>query len=185
MEDEPKSDVKVWSEQWRPHAVAVGPGIRRHAGVLGPAAGHVWAFAFSPDGTEIVAAIAPSEDLAASHGNVRLLRWRVDGTGGERELLQPGRRASQVPWAADGARIVVVGAQLPEPSHHRVFLIDAADDRSKRSTRARRHQPGPLFRITRSSSIASSARFRNWIAPRCKYGSTPCSILPPAAGSTP
>ena len=127
MEDEPKSDVKVWSEQWRPHAVATVPAYGGMPRVLGPAAGHVWAFAFSPDGTEIVAAIAPSEDLAASHGNVRLLRWRVDGTGGERELLQLAGGPSQVQWSADGARIVVVGAQLPEPSHHRVFLIDATE----------------------------------------------------------
>ncbi len=128
-EDEPKSDVKVWSEQWRPHAVAIVSAYGGAPVVLGPAAGHVWAFAFSPDGAEIVAAVSPSEDLAATHGNVRLLRWRVDGSGEERELLAGlGMGASQLAWSADGKHILVVGAQVPEPSHARVFIIDAADN---------------------------------------------------------
>jgi Tol biopolymer transport system component len=129
MEDEPKSDVKVWSEQWRPHAVASVPAYGGMPRVLGPAAGHVWAFAFSPDGAAIVAAVSPSEDLAASHGHVRLLRWRIDGTDGERELLTGlGMGVSQLQWSADGARILVVASQLPDPSQARVFIIDAADN---------------------------------------------------------
>ncbi len=128
-EDEPKSDVKVWSEQWRPHAVAVIPAYGGAPLILGPAAGHVWAFAFSPDGAEIVAAVSPSEDLAATYGNVRILRWRVDGIGGERELLADlGMGVSQVAWSADGARILVVASQLPDASHARIFVIDAADN---------------------------------------------------------
>jgi len=128
-EDEPKSDVKVWSEQWRPHAVAVVPAYGGAPRVLGPAAGHVWAFAFSPDGAEIVAAVSPSEDLAATYGNVRILRWRVDGTGDERELLAGlGMGVSQLAWSADGARILVVTAQTPDSSHTRIFIIDAADN---------------------------------------------------------
>jgi dipeptidyl aminopeptidase/acylaminoacyl peptidase len=128
-EDEPKSDVKVWSEQWRPHAVAVVPAYGGAPVVLGPARGHVWVFAFSPDGAEIVAAVSPSEDLAATYGNVRLLRWRVDGTGDERELLTGlGMGVSQLAWSADGARILVVAAQAPEASHARIFIIDTADN---------------------------------------------------------
>jgi len=128
-EDEPKSDVKVWSEQWRPHAVAVAPAYGGAPLVLGPAAGHVWAFAFSPDGAELVAAVSPSEDLAATYGNVRILRWRVDGMGGERELLANlGMGVSQLAWAADGAHILVVASQAPDSSHARIFVIDAADN---------------------------------------------------------
>mgnify|MGYP001289388762 CR=1 FL=1 len=128
-EDEPKSDVKVWSEQWRPHAVAVVPAYGGAPVVLGPAAGHVWAFAFSPDGAEIVAAVSPSEDLAATHGNVRLLRWRMDGAGDEQELLSGlGMGVSQLAWSADGKRMLVVASQLPDPSHARIFIIDAADN---------------------------------------------------------
>jgi dipeptidyl aminopeptidase/acylaminoacyl peptidase len=127
-EDEPKSDVKVWSEQWRPHAIAVVPAYGGAPVVLGPAAGHVSAFAFSPDGAEIVAAVAPSEDLAAAHGNVRILRWRVDGRGGERELLSGlGMGVNQLAWSADGTQILVVASQVPEPSHARIFIIDAAN----------------------------------------------------------
>lgn len=127
-EDEPKSDVNVWSEQWRPHAVAVVPAYGGAPVVLGPAAGHVWAFAFSPDGAEVAAAVSPSEDLAATHGNVRVVRWRVDGTGGEQELLSGlGMGVSQLAWSADGTRILVVASQLPDPSHPRVFVMNAAD----------------------------------------------------------
>jgi len=132
MEDEPKSDVKVWSEQWRPHAVAVVPAYGGAPVVLGPATGHVWAFAFSPDGAELVAAVSPSEDLAATYGNVRIVRWRVDGMGGERELLAGlGMGVGQLAWSADGAHILVVASQLPDASHARVFVIDAADNTAR------------------------------------------------------
>ena len=128
-EPEPVSDVKVWSEQWRPHAVAIVPAYGGGPSVLGPTAGHVWSFAFSPDGAEIVAAVSPSEDLAAAYGNTRALRWRADGVGEEHELLSElGMGVTQIAWSPDGARILVVGAQAPDTSHTRIFLIDAADN---------------------------------------------------------
>ena len=127
-EEEPKSDVQVWSEHWRPHAVAVVPAYGGAAVVLGPAAGHVWAFAFSPDGTQIVAAVSETEDLATSFGTGRIVLWSVDGTRDERELLSGlGLGAGQLTWSADGTQIVVLGAQLPDPSHSRIFVINVAD----------------------------------------------------------
>ena len=49
--------------------------------------------------------------------------------GGERELLSSlGMGASQLAWSDDGARILVVAAQLPDPSQNRVFVIDTADN---------------------------------------------------------
>ncbi|HEY8292450.1 MAG TPA: S9 family peptidase, partial [Thermomicrobiales bacterium] len=72
------------------------------------------------------------EDLAAAHGNVRILRWRVDGMGGERELLSGlGMGVSQLAWSADGTQILVVASQLPEPSHARIFIIDVADNAAR------------------------------------------------------
>jgi len=123
---EPQTDIKVWSEQWRPHAVAMVPAFGGAPVVLGPASGHVQRFAWSPDGTQIAVVVSPTEDLAAAFNETRVVLFPADGAGEERELLQLCRGASALAWSPDGKTLVVLGAQLPHPSHDRVFLIDVA-----------------------------------------------------------
>jgi dipeptidyl aminopeptidase/acylaminoacyl peptidase len=126
-EEEPKSDVRVWSEQWRPHAVASVPAYGGWAKEIGPAAGHVGAFAFSPDGTRIAAAVSENEDLAEIFGSVRVLIFNADGTGDEWEVLSLSGQPGTLSWSPDGAYVLAMGAQLPDPSHARVFVIEAKD----------------------------------------------------------
>ncbi len=126
-EEEPKSDVKVWSEQWRPHAVASVPAYGGWAAQIGPAAGHVSAFAFSPDGTRIAAAVSESEDLAAIFGGMHVVIFSADGAGDEWEVLSLSGQPGALAWSPDGAHVLAMGAQLPDPSHARVFFIETTD----------------------------------------------------------
>jgi dipeptidyl aminopeptidase/acylaminoacyl peptidase len=126
-EEEPKSDVKVWSEQWRPHAVASVPAYGGWAKQIGPGAGHVSAFAFSPDGARIAAAVSENEDLAEMFGGVRVIVFNADGSGDEWDVLSLSGQPGTLAWSPDGAQILALGAQLPDPSHMRVFVIEAKD----------------------------------------------------------
>jgi dipeptidyl aminopeptidase/acylaminoacyl peptidase len=126
-EDEPKSDVKVWSEQWRPHAVATVPVYGGWATQIGPVVGHVWAFAYSPDGERIAAATSTNEDLAEAFNGVRILVFGVDGTGDEWDVLSLSGQPGTIAWSPDGTQVLAMGAQAPDPSHARIFVIQAAD----------------------------------------------------------
>jgi dipeptidyl aminopeptidase/acylaminoacyl peptidase len=47
-EKESTSDIRVASERWKPKAVATVPATGGTPVLVGPAAGHVWAFSYSP-----------------------------------------------------------------------------------------------------------------------------------------
>lgn len=131
---EPQTDIKVWSEQWRPHMVAMAPALGGAPVVLGPANGHVQQFAWSPDGTRIAAVVSATEDLAAAFTDTHVVLFYPDGTGEERELLSLCGGASSMAWSPDSKTLVVIGAQLPDHSHARVFVIDVASGTVRQAT---------------------------------------------------
>src|SRR5690349_17407053 len=57
-EKEPESDIKVASERWRPKAIASVATTGGAPVVVGPAVGHVWTFAYAPDGSTIAAIVS-------------------------------------------------------------------------------------------------------------------------------
>jgi Tol biopolymer transport system component len=64
-ESEPERDIKVASDRWRPKAIASVPPTGGVPVIVGPAEGHVWAFAYSPDGSKIAALVTETEDHPA------------------------------------------------------------------------------------------------------------------------
>jgi dipeptidyl aminopeptidase/acylaminoacyl peptidase len=120
---EPEGDVKVYSERWRPRAIAAIPATGGAPTLVGPSEGHVWTFAPSPDGTQIAALVSPTEDLAGTWDNVRLVTFAVDGSG-ERELLRLNSTPVTISWSPDGHLIAVVGTLAADPGDQRVFVVD-------------------------------------------------------------
>ncbi|MGH9173054.1 MAG: TolB family protein, partial [Vicinamibacterales bacterium] len=122
-EKEPDSDIKVASERWKPKAIATVPATGGTPALVGPAEGHVWSFAYSPDGSRIAAVVTETEDLVAAYGGVRLLVLNADGSD-ERELLQLSGFPGEPRWSEDGRQIAIVGVQLPAAQHTHVFVVD-------------------------------------------------------------
>ena len=124
-EKDPDREFRVESEVWKPHglasvAVTGGPAIP-----IGPRDGHVWAFAFSPDGATIAALVSDTEDLAATWDNVRLVVTAIDGSG-ERELLRLSGFPGAPVWSPDGRHVAVVGSRVPDIDPTNVFVVDVS-----------------------------------------------------------
>ena len=122
-EKEPESDICVASERWKPKAIATIAVTGGAPVVVGPAVGHVWAFAYSPDGTRIAAVVSETENLAVAFSTTRLIVLDADGTN-ERELLQLAGVPGQISWSGDGRQVAVVASPQGNKDYTNVFVVD-------------------------------------------------------------
>ena len=118
------SEVKVASEQWRPRAIATVPALGGAPRLIGPTEGHVWTYAYAPDGARIAAFVSPTEDLAGGWDNLNLLVFDADG-GNERHIGRFNSLGASLAWSEDSRRLVFVASRLPDDGAARVFIVDA------------------------------------------------------------
>lgn len=119
----PSSEVKVAGEKWRPRALAVVPATGGAPRVVGPAEGHVWTYAYAPDGSQVAAFVSPTEDLAGSWDNVNLVVFDAEG-GNERNLGRFNSLGPSLGWSDDSRRVVFISSQLPDDGESRIFIVD-------------------------------------------------------------
>jgi dipeptidyl aminopeptidase/acylaminoacyl peptidase len=120
---EPDSDIRVASERWKPKAIATIAATGGAPVLVGPAEGHVWAFAYSPDGSRIAAVVSETENLAVAFTTTRLIVLDADG-GNERDLLQLAGVPGQVSWSRDGRQVAVVASPQGNKDYTHVFVVD-------------------------------------------------------------
>ena len=120
---EPDTDIIVASERWKPKAIASVPSSGGAPTVIGPADGHVWTFAYSPDGSRIAAIVSETEDLVVAFESARLIVLDANGDN-QRELLQLSGVPGQPRWSDDGRRLVIIASQLPDAQHENVTIVD-------------------------------------------------------------
>lgn len=123
-EEESGSEIKVASERWRPHGMARIAATGGPATVLGPAEGHVWSLAQSPDGNTLAAVVSDTEDLGSLWNNVRLVTCAMDGSG-MRELLRLTSFPGKPVWSASGRYLSVIGSRLPHADDTNIYVVDA------------------------------------------------------------
>ncbi len=124
-QDDPRKEIRVASEVWRPHGIArVAPTGGPHA-LIGPREGHVWGFAWSPDGQSIAAFVSDTENLADSWDNVRLLVTAVDGSD-ERELMRLTGFPAPPIWSDDGRYIAAIGSNADDHDSRNVYIVEVA-----------------------------------------------------------
>jgi dipeptidyl aminopeptidase/acylaminoacyl peptidase len=125
-QDEPKLDnIKVAHEAPRPRAIAAVAATGGAAWQIGPAEGHVWSYALSPDSTTFAALVSASDELITVWDGVELVLFDRDG-GNERRLLRLTSFPDQLSWSPDSRFIALTGAQLPDPGDERVYVVNAA-----------------------------------------------------------
>jgi dipeptidyl aminopeptidase/acylaminoacyl peptidase len=121
---ESKSDVKVASQSARPRAIVrIDPDGSGSPAVLGPARGHVWAYAWRPGGGMIAALVTPTNFLDDTE-TVHLVLFDPV-TRVERDLTTFRRQPASLAWSPDGTRLVVVGDAGRAPDDAAVMVIDA------------------------------------------------------------
>lgn len=120
---DPEREFRVESEVWKPHGLAAVPVTGGPPVAVGPREGHVWAFAFSPDGATIVALVSDTEDLAATWDNVHLVVTALDGSE-QRNLLRLSGFPGVPVWSPDGRSVAVVGSRAPDHDPTNVFVVD-------------------------------------------------------------
>ncbi|HET9015409.1 MAG TPA: S9 family peptidase [Thermomicrobiaceae bacterium] len=125
-EQDPGTGIRVASQSARPRVIVRVPADGGEPSVIGPAEGHVWSYACSADGRRLAALTTPTDDLAETDGDVRLVLIDVK-TRAERVLATLRGLPAVLQWSTDGARLVAVG-ELPggRADDDRVFLIDAS-----------------------------------------------------------
>ncbi|MDI3339806.1 MAG: S9 family peptidase [Sphaerobacter sp.] len=122
-ETTPASEVRVASQAARPRVIVQVPLAGGPPRVIGPADGHVWAYAWSPDGRQIAALTTPGNGLDEPPRGLRLVVVDVD-TRAERAIATLDDLPTAFQWSPDGAWLVAV-ADLPGSADDtRVFLID-------------------------------------------------------------
>jgi dipeptidyl aminopeptidase/acylaminoacyl peptidase len=121
-QDQP-GDVSVASLAVRTRVIVqIEPGSGRLS-VVGPASGHVWAYAWRPDGQQIVALVTPTNLLDDTD---RVYMVLIDPVSrAERTLVEFHRQPDALAWSPDGSRISVVGNSGQAPDDQAVMVIDA------------------------------------------------------------
>ncbi|GBD16619.1 Dipeptidyl-peptidase 5 [bacterium HR26] len=121
--EDPPVDVRVASLLPRPRVIVRIPLDGGSPGVVGPAAGHVWDYAWSPSGRELAVVTSPSDLLDSTPDQTRVILLDAS-TRAERELLRLARLPASLAWSPDGRRLAVVGILPGNPDDQRVILLD-------------------------------------------------------------
>ncbi|HUZ02447.1 MAG TPA: S9 family peptidase [Thermomicrobiaceae bacterium] len=124
-EQDPGTGIRVASQSARPRVIVRVPLEGGEPSVIGPAEGHVWTYACGADGRRVAALTTPTDDLAETAGDVRLVLIDVT-TRAERVLATLKGLPAMIQWSSDGARLVAVGDLPGDPDDTRVLLIDAS-----------------------------------------------------------
>jgi dipeptidyl aminopeptidase/acylaminoacyl peptidase len=92
--------------------------------VIGPAAGHVWSYAWSWDGRSIAAITTESNRLDDTLGNVQFVVVDV-ATHAERTLATLPFVPDRLEWSPDGSQIVIINETGETPDDTRVILYES------------------------------------------------------------
>jgi dipeptidyl aminopeptidase/acylaminoacyl peptidase len=123
-EQEPKSDITVTSLTARPRVIVrIDPDGSGTPYVLGPATGHVWAYAWRPDGGMVAALVTPTNFLDDTETVTLILIDPV--TRAERELTTFHRQPEALAWSPDGTQLVAVGDAGRAKDDQSVMVVDA------------------------------------------------------------
>lgn len=121
-QDQP-GDVSVASLSIRTRVIVQIDPESGRISVIGPASGHVWDYAWRPDGKQIVALVTPTNLLDDTDRVYMVLIDPV--TRAERTLAEFHRQPDVLAWSPDGSRISVVGNSGQAPDDQAVMVIDA------------------------------------------------------------
>lgn len=122
---ESNPEIKVASEGNRPRRLVLVP---VHGGVctpVGPVEGHVWAWAVSPDGSQIATFTSPTEDLSDSWDNVHLRIHSMHGGGSPLDVGRFSGPVDRITWSQDGHHLAFLADKLPEARHGCAWVADA------------------------------------------------------------
>ncbi len=101
------------------------PGSQDEPEAIGSDAHHVSAFAWSPDGKQLVVQGNSRADVDAVMMYSRI--FVTDLAGGWRQLTQTEGKLGAMAWSPDGARIAFLGAKdLTDPTAGVLYVVDAA-----------------------------------------------------------
>lgn len=122
-EKESGSEVVVASELTRPRGLVLVPRFGGPVTPVGPAEGHVWAFAVSQDGTKLAAITSPTEQLSASFDNVHLWIGSLDGSSTDHRIGPFGGSTERIVW--DGDQIAFIATKRPEVQNSCIWVVNA------------------------------------------------------------
>jgi dipeptidyl aminopeptidase/acylaminoacyl peptidase len=117
-------DISVASLSARPRVIVqIDLACQEPVNVIGPAAGHVWAYTWRPDAGQIAAFVTPTNSLDDTE---RVFLVLIDPiTRAERVLAEFHRQPEALSWSPDGTRIVAVGSTGMARDDQAVMVIDA------------------------------------------------------------
>lgn len=123
-EQSPASDVNVYGLSSRSRVIVrLDPHGVDPVSVIGPASGHVWAYAWRPDGQQIAALVTSTNFLDDTE---RVYLILIDPIArSERVLTEFHRQPEALSWSPDGSRLVVVGDTGMARDDQAVMVIDA------------------------------------------------------------
>jgi dipeptidyl aminopeptidase/acylaminoacyl peptidase len=134
-QQDPPGDIYVASLADRPRVIVQVPIEGGEPSVIGPAEGHVWIYAWSPDGRSVAAITTGSNRLDDRLGNVQFIIIDV-ATRAERTLATLPFVPDLLQWSPDGTQIVAINETGETPDDMRVILFD------NRSGASRTLEPG-------------------------------------------
>lgn len=123
----PSSEVSVASQAARPRVIIRVPldGEGAEPQVIGPASGHVWAYAWSPDGQRVVALTTPGNGLDEPAKGLQIVEITV-ASRSERVIATLDALPARIQWSPDGTTLVTVTDLPGRNDDTRVLLIDVA-----------------------------------------------------------
>jgi dipeptidyl aminopeptidase/acylaminoacyl peptidase len=137
--EESGDDPQVWGERLKFHRIRLISPDGGDGRTLTPADRHVTAEAWSPDGRELVAALAPRPDLdAPAEAGVDLVRFPLDGSS-PRLVCHVPVGAGSLTWTADGGAILFTAWEALAIPSSRAVLRVAADGGTPRCLTAGLH----------------------------------------------
>jgi dipeptidyl aminopeptidase/acylaminoacyl peptidase len=129
-QQDPPGDIYVASLADRPRVIVLVPIEGGEPSVIGPAEGHVWIYAWSPDGRSVAAITTGSNRLDDRLGNVQFIIIDV-ATRAERTLATLPFVPDLLQWSPDGSQLVVINETGETPDDTHVILFDSRSGASR------------------------------------------------------